>query len=89
MSFIRCHPFGRPSTQLMSDKTLELETARQIRISNMVVAFTIFHRLPLQHVTNPTVKIRGHLGSIVGDSVPSPLETRGPVVSRIDELTSF
>lgn len=47
----------------------------------MIVAFTIFHRV---HVAIPTVKIRGHLGSIVGDSVTSRLERVAPVVSGIE-----
>jgi hypothetical protein len=46
------------------------------RKNNLEYDFKIY-RLFLRHVKLLTIKIRGHLGSIVGDSVTSGLETRG------------
>ena len=92
MSFIGCQPFGPvlslQLTQYWPTKPPELEIVRESIIWNMI--YNILSAAPSTcGFRVPKVRIRGHLGSIVGDSVTSRLETRGTSCISIVKLASF
>lgn len=64
-------------------------TGNRTRKHNLEYDCQIFYRLPFRHMKRPTVKIRGYLGSIDGNSVTSRMETCGTNGISIGKLTSL